>query len=116
MIVYVCTPIDHHWEFLKTVKETAAELGARDAQFRFEAGSRPFSLEISIDSFLADWEEAKGAASQNGWEGDFREEPRVFWLPDETGFEYAFAFKQDNNGTTFVVSPVRLPWVEKFAS
>lgn len=37
VIVYSCMPIDHHWEFLRTVKETAAELGAMEAQLRFEA-------------------------------------------------------------------------------
>jgi hypothetical protein len=116
VIVYSCTPIDHHWEFLKTVKETAAELGAMEAELRFESGRRELYLDISVEVFLNAWEEAKELAGQNGWEGDFRGEPRVLWLPMETGFDYGFAFKQDNNGTTFIVTPVRLPWVERFAS
>lgn len=45
----------------------------------------------------------------------FRVGPYIFWVPNETGFAYAFAFKQDNSGTTFIVSPVELQWVEDFA-
>lgn len=66
----------------------------------------------SIDDFLRAWESAKEAASAEGWEGDFRHQPVVFWVPMSTTFEYGFAFKQDNNGDTFVLSPVAMPWLE----
>jgi hypothetical protein len=49
-----------------------------------------------------------------GWEGDIREGPYVCPLPmNDYGFEYLIAWKQDNNGTTFVVSPCALPWLEE---
>jgi hypothetical protein len=39
-------------------------------------------------------------------------DPVVFWVPVEDSFRYGFVFKQDNNGSTFVVSPVPMPWYE----
>lgn len=114
VIVYVCPPMDHNWGHLQTVEQVAAELAAAEARLRFQAGHKDEYPEFSVDEFLTNWEEAKQKAGEHGWEGDFRVEPRVFWLPNQTGFDYAFAFKQDNNGTTFIVTPVRLHWVEKY--
>jgi hypothetical protein len=56
-----------------------------------------------------DFNISKELATENGWEGDFRGSAYVFWIPDEHNMRYGFVWKQDNNGTTFVVSPVPLP-------
>lgn len=63
-----------------------------------------------LPDFMVHWEHAKGMAHKCGWEGDFFEKPRVFWLPDPDNgkFTYGFVIKQENNGTTFVISPVYL--------
>ncbi|MFT3724644.1 MAG: hypothetical protein QM773_13805 [Hyphomonadaceae bacterium] len=48
-----------------------------------------------------------------GWEGDKREGPYFTVVP--TGDPYGalvVAWKQDNNGTTFVVSEHPLPWLK----
>lgn len=104
-IVYAIGPIDHDWHMLKTVRETAAQIAGHGYEsiedFDLAGGA--------IRSFLASWESAKQAARHHGWEGDFRHEPHVFWLPSEIDFVHGFVFKQDNNGTTFVVSPQELP-------
>ena len=97
--VYGCSPIDFRWEFLSTVSETSSVMHRADSP-------------DSSDEFLARWEEAQAEAKRSGWEGDFRHEACVFWLPNVYEFWYGFVFKQDNNGTTFVVSPVRLPWLD----
>lgn len=50
------------------------------------------------------------------WEGDFRPHghPRRIPVPDgEYGTHQIYVWKQENNGTTFVASPVRLPWLEE---
>jgi hypothetical protein len=60
-------------------------------------------------------EKAKAHADQCGWEGDMVEGPFVFGVPPRHGyntFDVGFAWKQDNNGTTYVVSPVPMPWLE----
>ncbi len=49
------------------------------------------------------------------WEGDIRaSELYVFGIPDPEnhGVRHGFIWKQDNNGTTFIVSPVQIPWLE----
>lgn len=47
---------------------------------------------------------------------DFVHGPCVLWLPPQSGgvsFEYAFVFKQSDNGITFVVAPHRMPWIDE---
>jgi len=105
---YQMHPIDFHWDFLSTVEETVEKLS------RYKDGEySPLSFEL-LHGFLNDWKEAKEIASKAGhWEGDFREPPRIFWLPADQEFVYAFAWKQDNNGSTFIVSPQKLPHLDE---
>lgn len=110
---YAITPIDLCWDSLSTVQETAARLGAESAKAR-AAGESDYPYDgPDIDGFLADWLSAQEAASEAGWEGDFRNEPVVFWVPSETNFAYGFVIKHDNNGDTFVMSPVPLPHLDR---
>lgn len=103
--VYCIPPIDNFWDMLKTVDETSALLQsyAEEDQGHREVAS----------TFEADFASAKYLASEYLWEEDFRHEPCVFRVPDELEFVYGFVWKQDNNGTCFVVSPVALPHLEK---
>lgn len=112
--IYRLPPIDNHWEYLKTVEETAKELAAIHARER--VARVDFGSTVTFQSFIDDWDSAQDAAGANGWEGDFRQDPRVFWVPFDGEFSYGFTFKQDNNGTTFVVSPVALPHLNEFAA
>lgn len=46
------------------------------------------------------------------WEGDVRDEVYVFGLPTEDYMlEVGYIIKQDNDGTTFIVSPKPLDWL-----
>ncbi len=102
--VYEREPIDSGWEHLKTVRQTIQGLA-----------EAPDGGDTSdIESFLARWREARfEASSHSSWAGDFRHEPCVFWLPTrDDGFVCAFVFKQDRAGVTFIVSPIRLEWLE----
>ena len=110
---YAIVPIDGYWDALKSVKETLVEL-ADDTLFSGESDwpNAPGDTHLSCaESFLANWKHAKEEALALGWEGIFDTTPRVFWVPDENEFAYGFVFRQPNNGTTFVVSPVPLPWL-----
>jgi hypothetical protein len=107
---YSIPPIDTTWDHLRTVNETLKDMADREASSQFGAAQEY----QDVQAFLKSWTSAKDAAQDAGWEGDFRGEPVVFWLPMEE-FEYGFAFKQDNNGTTFVISPAPLPWLSKWA-
>ena len=105
---YEVPPIDFGWEHLKTINETVVNFAARIA-----STVRKNDIDtIDLTDFLDRWSRAKDAASEKGWEGDFRHEPCVFWVPADTEFDYGFVFKQDNNGNTYVVSPVEMPWLE----
>lgn len=45
-----------------------------------------------------------------GWEGDVREGPYVVVIPTDDSYDpkYIVALKQDNNGETFLASPIPL--------
>jgi hypothetical protein len=109
---YQLIPIDFGWELLQTAQEVAAKLAASEAEAVIDG--QPGSTGVSTAKFFEDLTEARRLAKAKGWEGDFRHghEPHVFWLPGELEFSYAFVWKQDNNGGTFVISPVPLPWLD----
>lgn len=112
MFVYAMSPIDYDWEYLPTVQDVASRYGQDDARLDIE-GVEEYEPR-KLGGFLKDFKRAKDAATDEGWEGDFRGKARVLYLPSETGFDHAFAWKQDNNGTTFIVSPQILPHLEKY--
>lgn len=58
---------------------------------------------------------AYAVAKTIGWEGDIREGPYVAGLPPEeetSSSDFVIAWKQDNNGDTFIASPRQLKWLE----
>jgi hypothetical protein len=99
LYAYHLPPIDFGWNHLKTVSETITNF-THDEEY-----------ECKISEFLRIWELSKNLSEEILWEGDFRESPRVFWIPSELKMIFGFVFKQDNNGSTFVVSPVELPFL-----
>lgn len=105
--VYRLEPIDYGWHHLATVREALAA-SATPCE-----GSDPREGVDSATSlaFLQGWESAKDAAVAAGWDGRFRLEPRVFWIPGELEMLHGFVFKQDHNGATFVVSPRELAYL-----
>ncbi len=71
--------------------------------------------ESAVSRYVKTLRKAKEVATHIGWEGDIREGPFIAGLPtSSTGYDnqYMIAWKQDNNGDTFVFSPYRLPWLE----
>ncbi|MBV7459475.1 MULTISPECIES: hypothetical protein [unclassified Acidovorax] len=109
MWTYEIAPIDFRWELLQSVADVAAQLARADAEALSGEGDSGLP---SCEEFLDAWVKAKQSAEASGWDGDIRTGPVVFWLPSADRFEYGFAFKQDNNGNTFVISPQELPHLE----
>lgn len=109
MYVYEIAPIDFCWEMLHSVEDVAAKLARADAA---ELTGKGGSGLPSCEHFLKTWTNAKFIAGEAGWEGDIRTGPAVFWLPGDTDFDFGFVFKQNNNGSTFVVSPRELPYLK----
>jgi hypothetical protein len=108
---YSMEPIDHGWRCLSTIEAFLETLAIEEAHAKFR---NSVSENETVDYFLADYREAKSAACEQGWEGEVQGEAYVFWLPvpGSGAFKYGFAWKQNTNGVTFIVSPVRLPWLE----
>ena len=103
MFVYAISPIDFGWEHCPTVSEFAGQIA------RLEFDNIGYGSRGDFDEFVKNFEKAKELALAKGWEGDIRGEAHVFQVPVEGAFAYGFAWKQDNNGDTFVISPVELP-------
>ena len=100
-------PIDFGWSMNRTVDEMLIELK------NFNREEEP-NVKMEYEKFWKLWEETKiFAHNQLGWEVDFREVPEVAFVPVrgngiDIDFEPIFIFKQDNNGTSFVVSPINI--------
>lgn len=107
---YAMPPIDLGWEFLPTVEELASRVAREEAAAAVKDYAGP---PFEFATLMRHFEAAKEAASGAGWEGDFKgySMPRVFFIPDETTFAYGFVWKQPNNGTTYVVSQYKFPWL-----
>lgn len=115
--VYRVPPIDTHWEQLRTVGETMAAIVAREMEhYNGEQG-----LSDECSGLLDAANQALREAVHIDWEGDFSQEMRVFWVPSsalslDVCFEYGFVWKQDNNGSTFIASPIPLVGLGETAS
>lgn len=85
MYLYQIGPVDHGWNLLR-----------------------------KVDKNDEDFKDILDRARKHGWEGDFTEEPRVMVLPPGDGgcdFIVALVWKQSNNGSTFVATMHRLPYL-----
>jgi hypothetical protein len=102
LYAYKITPMDFGWEFIPTVEEYADRLLAVEDDG--PGAVRTFRLFV---------DRALEAAEAVGWEGDFREGPKVSVLPAAFEVGIALVWKQDNNGETFVVSPLELQYLEE---
>lgn len=110
-IAHAISPIDFRWEHLPTVEDVSATLAREDARDAKDNMAHRSAPEASL--FIESFQTAMALARKSGWEGDFLGEPHVLWLPAGDGgtFDYAFVWKQENNGTTYVVTPYQLPWL-----
>ncbi|HQS18588.1 hypothetical protein [Reyranella sp.] len=104
MFVYSLMAIDF-WSGWKSEDDHKKELVAQ-ANDLHEAAA-------SWDLFLLFKRKAFDLAKKVGWEGDIRSGNFfVSGLPAEGASEIMIAWKQDNNGQTFVASPFALPWLD----
>jgi len=111
--IYVIPPIDFGWEHLPTVEDTLKAI-KRDEEIRSD-GDELYDLAYRSEKFSKDWEQAVTVAKSMGMSSDFRQEPSVLWMPSELQMEYGFVFKEDSNGTTYVVSQLEMPWLQSIS-
>jgi hypothetical protein len=113
--VYALSSIDLFWDHLPTVEDVAiksASDAARAAVTKFDGDAY---VSLNTDAFVKAFRSAQEMATKLGWEGDFSIAPRVLWLPDDGRFVYGFIWRQDNHGSTYVVSPRPLSWLDELS-
>jgi hypothetical protein len=111
LYAYEIVPIDFGFEHLRHVDEHRKALASRWAEAT-ESDEREDAANACV-AFDAFHKSALEAASGVGWEGDFRNGPYVGFIPDEGEMATYFVWKQDNNGTTYVVTPIEMPWLDR---
>ena len=116
MYAYHLAPVDFGWELLPTLEEMAEKTARNDAAYAHHDENMAADGGRTQELFES-FKRAKEVAKEVLWEGDYRERPRVFLLPEEGGYEFRFGFvwKQDNNGSTFLVTPIRIQAYEEDA-
>lgn len=132
MHLYILPPVDFGWDLLPTVSECAAKLTAHDVQdlladyeihlCGLESRDGETHEQVVIRSrpdrcaqMLGRLRHAFDLGLRHGWGSMLRHEPRVMPIADDSEFIHAFAWKEDNNGTTYVASPVPLPHLNEIA-
>lgn len=113
---YMISPIDYGFRYLRRVEEfrdltRLEDLAQYEGVGQFQGFPNTFTR-ATLERFDLNFEAAKRMAADLFWDGDFREGPFVMPVLIELEVGYAFVWKQDNNGSTFVISPVPLPYVE----
>lgn len=99
--VYSLGPIDF-WAGMLSEAEYREKMHAEDVDHIDEV-------------YIPFFDQAKELARSIGWEGDIRQGPFISALPTEDNYHpfTVIAWKQDNNGATFVASQYELPWLGK---
>jgi hypothetical protein len=71
------------------------------------------SGQFAQEVFDQECKDAMEVAKESGWDGEFLVEPHVFTLPNREDMQFGIVWTQpDEERTTFVVSPLPLPWLE----
>lgn len=109
LFVYSLAPIDF-WTGWLTEEQYLLQLAGE----AIRSENYTATLEQIAARYLQQKAAALSQAKSMGWEGDMREGPFIAGLPpDAPGADgqIMIAWKQRNNGETFVVSPHPLPWL-----
>lgn len=113
---YRISPIDYGFRYLRRVEDfrdlaRLEDLAQYEAVGQYQGFPNTFTR-ATLERFDLNFEAAKRMAANLHWDGDFRDGPFVMPVLVELEVGYAFVWKQDNNGSTFLISPVPLPYVE----
>lgn len=103
LFCYEIGTLDWGWQYLLPISKAVLSL------FNDE------NSDNTLQELKEDWPKAQSLAAAHGC-GELRggdQSPAVFWIPTKEFYmTYAFVFKEDNGGYTYVVSPVEMPWLE----
>jgi len=111
--VYTCTPIDWDWDLLPSLDQI---LNAEHGYYRDSEDDSDDSSDVAKHKqrLREDYRRAELLLSRHSyWEGDVSVARAVMLpYPEEFGFAVgAWVIKQENNGTTFIISRIPMPWL-----
>ena len=114
--IYQTNPVDF-FHGLMPIKKVARDFMECPTIVRCTASGEEESDEL-FPLFLLAMRCARAVALAKGsyWEGDIRgEQLFVFAIPDPDASppRLGLMWKQDNNGTTYICSPVQIPWIDQ---
>jgi hypothetical protein len=119
LFAYRVNPIDFGFELMPTVEEHMARLQRQKtyhqsfAHSPYEGSHADCSRPEAFAAFLS---LGRKAALTVDWDGDVRDHMHVFFVPGDNKMHAAIIWKQENNGDTFVVSPIPLPHLQELCS
>jgi hypothetical protein len=110
LFAYAISPMDFGWNLLPTISEHINSM----LSTTFSELENDLEIINDVEKLIQFIKKAFILAQKLNWEGDFQDSkgPRIITLPDELSPCFAIAWKQHNNGETFVVSQRSLPWLE----
>jgi hypothetical protein len=117
--MYVYRDMFDFFDGLQTVEEYCGNISSAikvSADKVFDSGKDNNKIDIQkICEILNSLEKAMYAARKEYWEGDIKQGPFILPIPDSYHSEMVLGFiwKQGENGSTFICSPIPLPWLEK---
>lgn len=98
MYIYQVYPIDRGWSALQTVQDYIDRPVLYPAD---EAGD-----------VKATWAQLCKIALQEGFGLDSSETARIMWIPSEVSFKFCIAWKEVDNGTTYIATPFEMTWLD----
>lgn len=108
--LYLIPPMDSGWMLFEHAEQARSTTLLREV---CGGDDEYYAFELSVfDEVL---ETSKSKAQEMGWRGDISVEPKVFWLPGDCAPCYGFAWKAEDNGSTYVASPIELSHLTKVA-
>jgi len=96
------------------LREAFEQLDTVQSHLAFLANDINSANNSKLDTFLGEWKEALAAAEKDGADTDGEINARISWLPSDKRLEPCFTWSE--SGSTWVVSKIELPWIEKLAN
>ena len=119
MYFHAAGPIDWTWGNLPTLREWVKFKVERSPKEQYPLAEDEitainevwYSINNTVNDLKLALRIAKHTKYNIGWDGDFSQEPRIMFLPNNNycDFVAAFVWKHLNNGSVFIASPLEIP-------
>ena len=91
------------------------QLNTVQSQLSFLANKKDATGTSDLADFLSEWKDAQEAARIVDDGAVIDNDAKIFWIPDETRLNPCFIWIDFRDGSTWVVSKIKLPWIKVLA-